>query len=1165
MSKLQLGFKDLVGEMEGKNTLNGWDILVSYSLDQLNLLLGQRAQQDISLNGIDPFDVTLAVNPFDTSEQITYTVNLQMSALEMQFTAGTDAGVQLTLQLTGTATNTSTNEEITLPAGQSVQITTSLVHVAGSSSGSSSSASTPGSVNSPANCVIIVEEGTTHSICIDLTNPSVQIIPPPPSDGQANTLALAYTEALNSIITSVITNYFQTSGIQLQLAGINSSAESTGFILQPTAFCFSTVATPSNDAQDPASGSSASQDAALLIWISVAGGANNGQRPSGQTPVTFQPADDVRSPMPTGSSASVIFSHDIMIKSFIEPSLSSIGFSDITVQDSEGDEGITLSLKCPPMTTNLDDGTTQNVLYIPTGGEGITQGIDVDVSATDAHLQIRSPPALRGSNLPSLPGESTYEKDAGSTGSPPNASYIGLLVWVSPDEGIQWYGGATALRFSFAATANWLLEYWGNSINQLNFIWFIDPTFTVKRKDSEVRLGFAPPVEGWKPKLPSAFNMMTDPLNYFLVTNLLFPGDYTFRVDDPSFTTETQGLAVPRDVILTGSLTQSLPSNNPSTQAVALMEIPPLSQEQVSTAQAGNPPQPTQTPTQQDIDQMLQSFLQELSDPSPTSLFFKLFNVFQGTDTNAQIQNFLDIIDSQGYASLTGDQIGNLIGWDLAKFSSWAQANGLDSPSSTPGTPTTSSTPNPVPAEVTSPAPTEVTSPVLAEVAGGLDQKAGQVVRGNVVQNSTEISAVWAKLYKVDNSGTSELVIFQDGESVSYPYENSSSPKTIFTALTPDIITWKDDSGNTYDITFSSAPDPTTFIFTASFLGSCTDSSGKITQFSGTEATPSAPSGSPMTPEQIFDYVNGGLGTVIGIIGLAAAAFWRRDDKKNEHKFLDDVTKTVSAAYDKKRGEIAGKITEAVNELIRRNARTIMNKDFGASVEKTIEGTIKGQLSDLQLQDDQLTALGNAVVQGTENETLTQIQAAVSTAVHNQLLMDIASPLLPKLTQTYSHLLQAGLLDDKKVVLDSKAFVDNELMPKFADAQADVPGSSFLDQQIKSSLLQWTSAAINRSLSTITKALDSAKANITTRETNLVRLKAQLAEIEGRNTDQAVIQQAQADIQTEEQEIVKLKTKKDNAQNQQTTLEADSKGQAEEQSKAQDNVKKMGEEIFPGE
>lgn len=51
-----LSFPDLVAEMEGKDTLKDWDVLVSYDEEKINHLLASRTAALKELCTIDPID-----------------------------------------------------------------------------------------------------------------------------------------------------------------------------------------------------------------------------------------------------------------------------------------------------------------------------------------------------------------------------------------------------------------------------------------------------------------------------------------------------------------------------------------------------------------------------------------------------------------------------------------------------------------------------------------------------------------------------------------------------------------------------------------------------------------------------------------------------------------------------------------------------------------------------------------------------------------------------------------------------------------------------------------------------------------------------------------------------------------------------------------------------
>jgi hypothetical protein len=49
----KLSFEELVKSMEGADTTKGWDVLVSYDLDQVNKLLAQAAARLIDISQLE--------------------------------------------------------------------------------------------------------------------------------------------------------------------------------------------------------------------------------------------------------------------------------------------------------------------------------------------------------------------------------------------------------------------------------------------------------------------------------------------------------------------------------------------------------------------------------------------------------------------------------------------------------------------------------------------------------------------------------------------------------------------------------------------------------------------------------------------------------------------------------------------------------------------------------------------------------------------------------------------------------------------------------------------------------------------------------------------------------------------------------------------------------
>jgi len=59
----QLAYPDLVKAMVGKDTLSGWDVLVTYDENKVNDLLKARAQTFSGVTNMDPFSANIQSEP----------------------------------------------------------------------------------------------------------------------------------------------------------------------------------------------------------------------------------------------------------------------------------------------------------------------------------------------------------------------------------------------------------------------------------------------------------------------------------------------------------------------------------------------------------------------------------------------------------------------------------------------------------------------------------------------------------------------------------------------------------------------------------------------------------------------------------------------------------------------------------------------------------------------------------------------------------------------------------------------------------------------------------------------------------------------------------------------------------------------------------------------
>lgn len=125
--------------------------------------------------------------------------------------------------------------------------------------------------------------------------------------------------------------------------------------------------------------------------------------------------------------------------------------------------------------------------------------------------------------------------------------------------------GTVELVFTWNGKGTWKDVSTDKSPNLLGFDWTQDEKWNITSKDTS---------RGWWAKfwphsseVPPHFrnlsvpgpriNLTMDPLDYFLTTNLLFPGEQIFKADKPTGECSSKGLAVPRDLILTGDIKEN--------------------------------------------------------------------------------------------------------------------------------------------------------------------------------------------------------------------------------------------------------------------------------------------------------------------------------------------------------------------------------------------------------------------------------------------------------------------------------------------------------------------------------------------------------------------------------------------------------------------------------
>lgn len=320
----QLGFSDLAKEMNGKETVNGWDVLVSYPLDTVNKLL--RARSETMKNVLSTGELkTSYISPEDGEKKMmTFSMKLDHPRLAFEDQYG-----NVTLTFNVLEGEYKVKKSIALPPGLFLEFKTHLVAVSGKVNPSKSDdsahfVSDPGQKNEDKdiegpNYTVIINpdmKGAARGVCIDLRKATVTL---KGKDESAEKTAAS----LSVIIKGAIEEYFaKAAAISYYLAGVSNEykAQATDHVLRPVSFCFTTV---------KGDGSSEVKSA-LCMWIAVQGGRDGGKKATGNTQVTFHPGSRDLMPIPKGSTAGLIVSNYVLLNHFflvrIPSSLSSIGF-----------------------------------------------------------------------------------------------------------------------------------------------------------------------------------------------------------------------------------------------------------------------------------------------------------------------------------------------------------------------------------------------------------------------------------------------------------------------------------------------------------------------------------------------------------------------------------------------------------------------------------------------------------------------------------------------------------------------------------------------------------------------------------------------------------------------------------------------------------------------
>ncbi|KAE8155238.1 hypothetical protein BDV25DRAFT_134986 [Aspergillus avenaceus] len=545
MTTTTLSLKDLVGEMTGNKTTNGYDVLVAYTQSKVNDLLKARADSLTDLQTLGPF--TLQLWDLRKKEYYPMVVNLKVKSPVLKF-QGVE-NVILRYDVESGNTKIENNDAEDLPAGLVIELTAKLSNVSGTVNAAGEFTETtvsgggPASVKPPGYKVVLnqSDKQAAQGVCIDMKTVQADV----KAVEGSTPLAGQKAEDLKAIRSNIANHFQEAATVKYYLAGVSNTyaGEANAHILRPVSFNF-TIAAGGTD------------DATLCMWIEVSHGANNGTPTTGQSSATFHPKDKDRIPLATGSTGSVILSHDIVWDQFLKPNL---------------DKSF-IEMKAEPSTSEAAYKATGQ-LNTPTYFKA---KVNIEKYET---LYSRTLKRDEIAFWPRWP-ESTISINRGIAKSTDNAATIAYksgertVNWswsYSPFNGkSQGDAGTAYLTYSWGARGKWTNTTTGDHPNTISMEWDRDAHWTItgraKEKDGFTKFAMAMSGNSTDSTVPADLtdstvpgpnvNLTMNSLDYFLTTNLICPGKHMFKAHAIG-KDDTKGLAVPHDLIITGDIDTS--------------------------------------------------------------------------------------------------------------------------------------------------------------------------------------------------------------------------------------------------------------------------------------------------------------------------------------------------------------------------------------------------------------------------------------------------------------------------------------------------------------------------------------------------------------------------------------------------------------------------------
>ncbi|KAK3384674.1 hypothetical protein B0T24DRAFT_689968 [Lasiosphaeria ovina] len=571
-----MDYNSLEQAMRGQSTLEGFDVLVSYSETQLNNLLKTATAADTTSSISVPEFQTSVAGQWPQPALTVYKIDLELTKPNFAFAGPTNsAEVVLSFVLGGNvfvqnADGKTWSAPTTMPPGLTLSITSQLAAVTGTvdpTAPGSRFVPVPPTTASNGTGVSLAASDTTGAIVIYI----------PKEKGSGGTVSITgdgtvdpgTTLFLQSLIKGNMEDYFASQPWNYYLAQVNNAApENSGgkYELQPTSFGFSVSA-----------GNGSTIDNAICMWITVQGGSGRAVLLPGEPcNANFSVQNEPTMPIPTGngSTASIIFGHDLIESLLFETALKDNNCTSAASADGPNQPGMKMTFKFPSFKVHKD---AVNYNHVDTyfGGSTTTikkvDAINFDIDDYTATMTLNPGLSVLGSSVGTI----------NWTTNPIKVNWTSDVdTYTMGGQGGMWSGddhtGTTDITFSFNGEGAWVNNTDGNA-DILNFAWTLPDGFNIdavpEKKDlnwwdriwSDWDNGVPSDLKNLKFSLPSLSSVNS--INYFLTTNLLLPGHHVFAPDPLQAQTvnDQKGISIPYDVLLTGSVAQ----NTVSTVALA--------------------------------------------------------------------------------------------------------------------------------------------------------------------------------------------------------------------------------------------------------------------------------------------------------------------------------------------------------------------------------------------------------------------------------------------------------------------------------------------------------------------------------------------------------------------------------------------------------------------